>query len=109
MDGQSWFAVAVAVAVANNPDPVPSVWRTDGTSRNNGRLRGVAEAFQVRNTAVEFHLNEASNVFTNDPMGPDGSDNASHFRPEVTVICRASLLPGNREGLAGKSSDDNVG
>ena len=73
----------------------------DGTSRNNERLAGVAEGFQVSKTAVEFHTDETSNILTNDPSGPDSRDNPAHLRPEVAVIRLAKSLPGVREGLAG--------
>jgi hypothetical protein len=106
MDGANWFIAAVGVA--NNPDPIPAVRGIDGTSRNNKRLAGVAEAFQVRKTAVELHVDEPSNVLANDPSGSDRRNDSSHFRPEITVICRASSLPGMAEGLAGESTDDNV-
>jgi hypothetical protein len=50
----------------------------------------------------------ASNIFSNDPAGPDSFDNSKHFRPEVSVILIASPDPGKREGLAGISPCDDV-
>lgn len=107
MDGQSWFAVAVAVA--NNPDPLPAVRGRDGASRNNKCPAGVADAFQVSDTAVECHADEPSNVLSNDPSGPDCLDNSKHFRPEVTVICDAALRTCVAEWLTGESSADELG
>jgi hypothetical protein len=50
----------------------------------------------------------ASNIFSNDPSGPDSLDNSKHFWPEVSVIFIASSDPGKREGLAGVSPDNDV-
>jgi hypothetical protein len=50
----------------------------------------------------------ASNIFSNDPSGPDSFDNSKHFRPEVSVIFIASSDPGKREGLARVSPDNDV-
>jgi hypothetical protein len=72
----------------------------DGASWNNKRLHGVAFTFQVRNSVVELHRDESSNVLTNDPSGPDFAYNPEHFRPERTVIRRASSLPGLGKWLA---------
>lgn len=76
----------------------------DGTSRNSKRLDGVTDGLQVKNAIVEFHLDDARHVLTNNPSGPALFDNSKHVRPEVTVICRASLLPGDTEWLARKSA-----
>jgi hypothetical protein len=94
--------------VGNNPNSVASVPRADGTSRNNNRPRFVADAFQVSKTIVERHRDEPSNVLTKHPAGPGLVNNADHFRPEVTVIVRASLLPGNTERLTGEASSEEV-
>jgi hypothetical protein len=95
------FAVGVET---KNGASVSSVRGIDGTSRNNKRLAGVADAFQVRKHRVELHADEPSNILTNDPSGPDFLYNSAHFRPEVTVILLAPSLPGCREWLARKSS-----
>ena len=50
----------------------------------------------------------ASNIFSNDPSGPDSFDNPKHFWPEMSVILIASSDPGKREGLAGVSPCDDV-
>jgi hypothetical protein len=49
-----------------------------------------------------------SNVLANNPIGSRFVNNSAHFRPEVTVIFRASALPGITEWLAGVSSRHNV-
>jgi hypothetical protein len=94
--------------VGHNPDAIPSVRGIDGASWNNNRKRGVTDGFQVRKHAVECHVDDASNVFTNDPSGLGLRNNSAHFRPEVTVILLASALPGVREGLAGEASGKHV-
>jgi hypothetical protein len=100
----SLSAQSSAVGVRHNPYSVSSVSGVDGASWNNKRLHGVAFTFQVRNTVVEFHRDESSNVLTNDPSGPGFAYNPEHFRPERTVIRRASSLPGLGKWLAWKPS-----
>jgi hypothetical protein len=80
----------------------------DGASWNNKRLDFVALIFQVRNTIVESHADETSNILTNDPSWPCFRYNSQHFRPEETVILLASSLPGAGEWLARKSTGNNV-
>jgi hypothetical protein len=107
IDGASWFALVVGVS-SNDPDPVPSVSRIDGTSRNNKRPRGVAEGFQVSQHIIECQRDEASNVFAKEPSGSFECNNAAHFRPEVAVVRLCFLLSGDAEGLAGESSADEI-
>ena len=97
-----------ACAVGHNPNPVSSMSGIDGTSRNNKRPRGVADAFQVRKDIVEFHRDDSSNVLTNDPTGVCAVNNSEHLRPERTVICRAFSLPGDAERLTRKSPCEQV-
>lgn len=77
---------------------------TDARSRNNERPDGVAETLQVRSAIVERHADEASNVFSKHPSGPELRHDPAHLRPEETVIVRASSLPGATERLAGKAA-----
>ena len=90
--------------MGNNADPVYSVRGIDTASCNNKRLRGVARSFQVKQHLVECQIDDTRHIFTKDPRGPEIRDNSKHFRPEVTVVFLASLLPGLTEGLAGESS-----
>jgi hypothetical protein len=80
----------------------------DGTSRNNKRLPGVADAFHVRKHRVEFHADDSSNVLANNPSGANCPYNSQHFAPERTVIVFSASLPGNREWLAWESPGNNV-
>ena len=95
------------LAVGHNPNSVSPVGGTDGTSRNNDRPDGVADIFQVRNTTVEFHLDDARHILANDPIGPDIFNNGNHCWPEEAVIFLACSLPGETERLARKSSCEN--
>ena len=63
---------------------------------------------QRSNFALLHHREDASNVFTNDPIGLDLVNTPEHVRPEVAVILRASALPGITERLAGKPSSKYV-
>lgn len=106
MLGDNWFAVAVGVC--HKPDSVSSVRGIDGTSRNNNRPCGVSVAFHLSKHRVEAHRDVASNVLSQNDTGSRRVNNAAHLRPDVTVICRASSLPGNTERLAGVSSSNKV-
>jgi hypothetical protein len=79
-----------------------------GTSRKSKRPDGVAAALQVRKHSVEAQADEASNVLSKHPSGPELVHEPMHFRPEVAVIFLASLLSGNGERLAGEASANNV-
>jgi hypothetical protein len=92
--------------VGHNEAPVSEVRRTDARSRNNERPDGVAETLQVRSAIVERHADEASNVLSKHPSGPELRHDPAHLRPEETVIRRASSLPGATERLAGKAAGD---
>jgi hypothetical protein len=94
--------------VGHNPDSIPSVFGTDGASWNNKRPAGVAFAFQVRKHSVELHVDDSRHVFNKHPTGSCFRNNAEHLRPDRTVICRASALPGETEWLARKSSCEQV-
>jgi hypothetical protein len=75
----------------------------EGASRNNNRLDFIAFAFQVRTHLLEFHIDDTSNIFTNNPSGPGFRNNSEHFRPERPRIILAFSFPGNAERLARKS------
>ena len=127
-----------AVTVGNKPHPVPAVWRSDGTSRNNKRLDGITFSLKTRAdgfdgvflsqqyslsvslseqsgftsqrslTAGLYHREDASNVFANEPSGLYFPYRPNNFRPEVAVIFRSSSLSGQGEGLAWKSCGKDV-
>jgi len=75
----------------------------DGASWNNNRLDFITFGFQVKTHLFEFHVDDSSNVLTNDPSGPDFRYDSEHFRPEMAVIILALSLPGNAERLARES------
>jgi hypothetical protein len=95
--------------VGHNPYSVSAVSGIEGTSRNNKRPCGVADALQVRKHAVEFQRDDSSNIFTKHPLRFGVINNAEHFRPERTVIARAAAFPGEAVWLARKSPCDEVG
>jgi hypothetical protein len=104
-----WLSSARGVGIMpDDEDPLPAVPRADAASRKYKRLDRVACGFQVSAHVIECHADEASNVLTTDPSGPDLLNNAQHLRPEVAVIRRASLLAGHAEGLAGESSGEEI-
>ena len=56
---------------------------------------------QISQYGVEAEFNVSSNVFANDPSRPDFSYEAMHFRPEVTRVAFAALLPAMLKGWQG--------
>jgi len=80
----------------------------DGASWNNKRLDFVTFSLQVRNTIVESHIDEASNILANDPTGLEFRYNSKHFRPEETLIFLALSLPGAGKRLARESAANKV-
>lgn len=94
--------------MGNNPESVPLVVSSSGTSRNNKRPRGVAETFQVREHFVEPQADVTSNVLAKDPSGSRECNNSMQFRPEVAVILMRSASSGDTEGLAGISTADEI-
>jgi len=101
--------LVMAVGVGHNPNPIPSVRGVDGASWKYKRPCFVAFVLQVSKHVIERHADDARYVFTNNPTGPSFGNNPKHLRPEVTVICRALLLPGNREWLTRKSACKQIG
>jgi hypothetical protein len=102
------FGVRHIDSSADDEDSHPAVEGSHGASWNKHRPDGVADTFQVRYTTVEFHLDEAKNIFANDPSGSCLFNNTEHLRPEVTVIFRAPALPGMAERLARKSTCEEI-
>lgn len=113
-----------AIGVGNKPDTVPSVRGTDGTSRNKQRLDGISFTLKIPTDGLDdvflpltvyrlilseqrgltshvsrltglYHLEDATNVLTNDPTGPDLVNGTEHVRPEVTAVLRAPSLAGD--------------
>ena len=65
-------------------------------------------ASQVSEYPSFDHSGEASNIFTNDPSGPDFVNNSQHFRPEVTLVVSPTPFSSIGKRLAGKSSGKDV-
>lgn len=106
MPGESFQSRVVAVihsaiSMADEPEPVASVGRVDGTSRDNGRPAGVADAFQVSTHSVEPVLaNRCRNLFSHECSGPAGADESEKVGPQVPIVSLGFALAGDRERLA---------
>jgi hypothetical protein len=90
----------------DDEDPFPPVPRADATSRKYKRLHLVACGFQVKAHIIECHADEASNILDNRESGSDFRNKSEHFRPEMAVVLRASLLSGDGKGLAGDAAGE---
>jgi hypothetical protein len=91
-----------AVGVGHKPQSVPSMGRIDGTSRDNGRPDGVADAFQVSTHSVEPCLaNRRRNLLSHDDGRPASGDEAEEDGPQVPLVGLAEAPAGDGEGLAG--------
>ncbi len=85
----------VVSGVGTNPDPIPSVWGTDGSSRKYNRWGCfVRFTLQVRVDTLEYQpslsSNEAVNVLDQDEPWPELSNQFHKVRPEEAVVFRAS-------------------
>jgi hypothetical protein len=96
--------------VGNNPASLTLVRGLDTDSTQYECPDFVTFAFQVRNRAVEFHIDEPSNILENKPTGvwAEFPNNSKHLRPEVTVIVLASSLPCLTEWLTGEAAANNL-
>lgn len=108
--GESFQSRADAVihsagSLGDDPETVTTVWRIDGTSRDNGRPAGVADAFQVSEHSVEPILaNRCRNLLSHPDSRPSGTDEAKLVGPQVPfVVCTGSFAR-DRERLAGAAS-----
>jgi hypothetical protein len=97
-----------AAGVGNNPDSFSFVVRSNGTSRNIKRPPGVAQGLQIGKHLVESHTDEPKRIFSKHPSRPQFFDKPAIFRPEPTVIFSTQSISGERCGLAGESSANNV-
>ena len=94
--------------MGQNCDSISFVRGIDAASRNNKRLPGVADVFQVSKHLVECQIDDSRHILTKYPSWLELLYDSKHFRPEVTVIVLASVLPGNGEWLTGESAGNNV-
>jgi hypothetical protein len=82
--------------------------RPDGTSWNNKRPAGVARIVQVCEYGVEAAFNMATNILANDPSRPEFSNEATHFRPEMSRVALSAATAGDAERLTGIPTADKV-
>ena len=54
------------------------------------------------------HSGDSSNIFTNEPSGPDFVDNAESLRPEITLVFSPPPFSSIGKRLAGESSGEDV-
>ena len=76
---------------------------------NNKRPAGVSFSLQCSEYFVETEFNVSTNILANDPSWPQLSYKPMHFWPEMSGVFFASLTTCDGEGLAGVSTDDDVG
>jgi hypothetical protein len=78
------------------------VGRIDGTSRDNGRPAGVADAFQVRSDSVEPILaNRCRNLLSQKSSGSACSNESKKVGPKVPIIGLRFAAAGDGERLTG--------
>jgi hypothetical protein len=95
------FLPSPAHGVGHKPQPVPSMGRVDGTSRDNGRPPGVADAFQVSKHSVEPVLaNRRRNLLSHEDSGPSGTDESKQVGPQVPIVTLGFAFAGDAERLA---------
>src|SRR5690606_31100283 len=93
------------VGVGHKPQAVASMGRIDGTSRDNGRPAGVADAFQVSKRSVEPVLaNRRRNLFSHEDSGPSGTGEAKKVGPQVPIVSLGFAFARDGERLAGRAA-----
>lgn len=87
---------SLAAGVGHKPEAISSVGRVDGTSRDNDRPAGVADAFHVRSRSVEPMLaNRIRNLLSHGDNGTAGGDKTEVLWPEVAGVLFAFTLARN--------------
>ncbi|MDP2317506.1 MAG: hypothetical protein Q8P41_31770 [Pseudomonadota bacterium] len=97
--------------MGHDPDSLPEVGRADVFSTHNDRFAGVTLCLQLVENPVQperTETNESRNVFCQEPLGPDVSDDAEVFAPEPSVVFVPEPLSGDAGGLAGRTTGDHV-
>ena len=75
--------------------------RIDGTSRDNDRPAGVADAFQVSSDSVEPILaNRCRNLLSHEDSWPSGTGEAKQVGPQMPIVIGSALLSRDAERLA---------
>jgi hypothetical protein len=99
---------SMVVIVGHDENARPFVRRFRGCSRNVKPYRPITEARQVSTYKVLRHVGETSNIFDNNPRGPELCNNARHFWPPVARVDNAVAFSCDAEGLAGRPASDDV-
>lgn len=90
-----------AAGVGHKPKSVASMGRVDGTSRDNDRPAGVADAFQVSSDSVEPVLaNRCRNLFSHEDSGPSGTGESKQVGPQMPIVSLGFAFACDRERLA---------
>ena len=72
----------------------------DGASRKYECPNCISRFCQVKERFVEPHIDEVSNILAKHPMGAQLVNDAAHFRPEVTGVCKPPFRTDRGERLA---------
>jgi len=67
-----------AFGVGNNPDPIPQMKGSNGTSWNNERLCEITFFFQIGKHVAEVHSKDSRHIFTKHPSWPSILDDIQH-------------------------------
>jgi hypothetical protein len=102
-------APSLARGVGHREQPRSCVWGTNGASGDEVRTRSVAQAIEVMSNKVEAAPSQATHILDEHPFGTMGGDDGGHLWPEPPFIGLSEPKARVRDGLAGKSSGDEVG
>ena len=98
-----------ATGVGQDEEPFALVGGADFRRREEAFRDPVAKAFEVWANNVEVSKPKVScHVFEEAPAWLALSDDSRDARPEVSGVCGPETLPGNRERLAGITSNDSI-
>jgi len=108
-DGLPLFLLSESVGVGHNPDPIPAVWGTNGTSGNTVPLRIVPERSDFPKHVSQSSMAKGADVFDEDVFRFKHSDGIGILGPEsASFSMQSSSLPAQGNILAWESAAQDV-
>lgn len=101
-------ASSFVVAVGQHEESLATVRRTDVRRSHKIPLRIEPERGKVGQHSIEPKAKVSGDVLEEDERRSRLRDDAADLGPEVSLVALAELLPGDAEGLAGVSRNDEI-
>jgi len=104
----SWVGVGIAVAMAEDEEPLAPMRRADFRRREEACRKPVAQADQVSGDLGKSEAQMMGDVLKEDERWSDLADDPRDVRPEMTGVGRRQPPAGDRERLARIARNDDV-